>query len=183
MATLKLCTSCQKELSTDNFHKRKQSKDGFCTKCKDCQSEYYKNWSKDNKGNLRQYHRVWAKENRDIVRKNWSKWHENNREHWNQYQSDRSKKNPEQKNLYTRARYALKKNSAGSHTVSQLKEIRARQNNKCNYCGSDATKGHIDHIIPLTRCGTNYASNLQLLCVSCNTSKSNKMPWEYFNWA
>ncbi|MCP1494580.1 hypothetical protein J2Y73_004611 [Peribacillus frigoritolerans] len=33
---------------------------------------------------------------------------------------------------------------------------------------------HIDHIIPLNVFGTNDASNMQLLCESCNTSKGDK---------
>jgi 5-methylcytosine-specific restriction endonuclease McrA len=31
--------------------------------------------------------------------------------------------------------------------------------------------GHIDHVIPRARGGQNDASNLQLLCISCNTAK------------
>lgn len=33
---------------------------------------------------------------------------------------------------------------------------------------------HIDHIIPLNAYGTNDASNMQLLCDSCNTSKGDR---------
>ncbi|PGK52188.1 HNH endonuclease [Priestia megaterium] len=53
-----------------------------------------------------------------------------------------------------------------------------RDKGTCTNCGCDLTKLirlqntiHIDHIVPLELFGTNDASNFQLLCESCNTSK------------
>ena len=43
---LKRCSNCNEMKSLDNFHKRKDSKDGYNTGCKSCRSnkskEYYK---------------------------------------------------------------------------------------------------------------------------------------------
>ena len=45
---------------------------------------------------------------------------------------------------------------------------------RCNkkLIGSDAT---VDHRIPLSRGGTNEASNLQSMCRSCNSSKKDRV--------
>jgi len=46
----------------------------------------------------------------------------------------------------------------------------------CTYCGSPATEGNpltIDHIIPLTRGGTNARENLTVACYRCNRTKSD----------
>ena len=41
-----------------------------------------------------------------------------------------------------------------------------------NYSPYDPIKsGHIDHIVPRKRGGTNNESNLRLLCFSCNSQK------------
>lgn len=39
---------------------------------------------------------------------------------------------------------------------------------------SKRLNAHIDHIVPVSRGGQNNKENLQLLCVSCNTSKGAK---------
>ena len=54
----------------------------------------------------------------------------------------------------------------------------------CIYCGCRLDDNfHVDHIIPLTREGTsNWPSNLQLLCPSCNPSKGAKTHEEYLEY-
>ena len=41
----------------------------------------------------------------------------------------------------------------------------------CSYCGKEATS--IDHIVPISKGGSNDWTNLTAACLSCNTSKSN----------
>lgn len=50
---------------------------------------------------------------------------------------------------------------------------------RCYYCGGKLKKFTIDHFIPITRGGSNWPSNLVVACRPCNSSKSNKMPWEW----
>ena len=58
-------------------------------------------------------------------------------------------------------------------------EILLRDNYTCQNCGkksetlSQDIKLHIDHIIPLSKGGTNEPSNLRVLCSNCNLLKSN----------
>ena len=48
-----------------------------------------------------------------------------------------------------------------------------RDKKKCLCCGSNK-KLQIDHIIPVAKQGENKISNLQTLCASCNSRKSDK---------
>lgn len=45
----------------------------------------------------------------------------------------------------------------------------------CHYCRTalDGSTATIDHVIPLSRGGSNYANNLVLACVECNVKKGN----------
>ena len=49
-----------------------------------------------------------------------------------------------------------------------------RDGGKCVQCGS-REKLEFDHIIPVSKGGSNTYRNIQLLCESCNRSKSNKI--------
>jgi len=62
-------------------------------------------------------------------------------------------------------------------TRSQRLRILERDNYQCRDCGS---KKHlsIDHIIPVSRGGNSDDDNLQVLCMSCNTTKGNKLKGE-----
>jgi len=59
--------------------------------------------------------------------------------------------------------------------VSPGKIVAAMQksNGVCVACGTDE-RLQVDHIIPVSRGGTNDPDNLQMLCKSCNASKRDK---------
>lgn len=46
----------------------------------------------------------------------------------------------------------------------------------CAFCGAAAneSKMHIDHILPVSKGGTNDKDNLQVLCATCNLQKNNR---------
>jgi 5-methylcytosine-specific restriction endonuclease McrA len=52
-----------------------------------------------------------------------------------------------------------------------------RDNCKCRIChrSVEEIQLSIDHIIPLSKGGSNDISNLQTLCLACNKSKYNKI--------
>lgn len=49
----------------------------------------------------------------------------------------------------------------------------------CRLCGS-TEQLEVDHIIPRSRGGQSYPSNLQTLCKRCNMSKGSRVPWGQF---
>lgn len=57
-------------------------------------------------------------------------------------------------------------------------QILKRDKYRCQMCGFTAKDGatlEIDHILPVSRGGSNDASNLQVLCRDCNAGKSNNL--------
>jgi len=58
----------------------------------------------------------------------------------------------------------------GRHTPAEWRAILRKHGGKCAYCGSNQDI-HKDHIIPISRGGSDGADNIQPLCVHCNCSK------------
>ena len=72
----------------------------------------------------------------------------------------------------------------GAFTQADLHRIYDEQEGMCRYCGITLfweIDGdiHADHIIPLSRGGTNWPDNIALSCQACNLSKANKLVPEW----
>lgn len=61
-----------------------------------------------------------------------------------------------------------------SEWIPLVADILERDGGKCTYCG-DTENLTADHVVPLTRGGTNDSSNLTACCVPCNTKKGNRL--------
>lgn len=55
-------------------------------------------------------------------------------------------------------------------------EVFKRDSFKCVYCGKSAPDVvlHVDHIVPVSKGGTNEITNLVTACADCNLGKSNR---------
>lgn len=71
-------------------------------------------------------------------------------------------------------RYARQKGSEGSHTLSEWEDLKAKNNFICVKC-SQKKKLTKDHIIPISKGGSNFIKNIQPLCRNCNSKKHNKI--------
>lgn len=78
-------------------------------------------------------------------------------------------------------RYARLKGAIGTFTLDEWHDLKEKYNHKCAKCGIDESLAKLtkDHIIPLTKGGSNYISNIQPLCQSCNSSKNNKLIYNH----
>ncbi len=86
------------------------------------------------------------------------------------------------KDVYNQKTTKRQRNLDRALTKEEIDFIFKRDNNQCKICNISnldheinfGTRLHIDHIISISKGGLTTVENSQLLCIQCNSSKSNK---------
>lgn len=144
-----------------------------------------------------QRHRAWRMANIGYVRQTEAFYHALRKDEEIRKAIQWAKENPERRKdiekryrstpkgkLVSRRRDHRKHAAAGDYTEAQWLARLAFWGWRCYLCEKDwftlAPKDRtIDHVIPLSRGGTNWPSNLRPACRSCNSSKNNTLPTGY----
>ena len=129
---------------------------------------------------------AWVSTNSVKVKAGLAKWKEANRDRVRELNAAWNASHPEVMAAISRNRRARDRNADGSHTNADVKLILLSQNNQCANCKatlilSGKKKYHVDHVMPLALGGSNWPSNLQCLCQTCNLRKSSKHPDDWAN--
>lgn len=169
---------------------------GKCFSCIKEKTEKRKNWHSDwqkrNKEKCIKYSAEYRKRNPESAAKYMAKRRLERREEVleqdrKRYSKNKSKflkkgktyreNNPEVFATHARNRRALLKGSEGNHTKEEVLDLLKKQNYKCANCLKNIrTRYTADHIICLKHGGSNYISNIQILCISCNSKKGTLDP-------
>lgn len=136
----------------------------------DANRDYRKKWKKDNPDKVKKYYEDWRRKNPNY-NKDWQEAHpdfeERVRKIWR-------KENPDKIKVYN-ARARAKRAGHEENATLLEREWRALLFGfQCVYCGGKYE--HIDHLVSLTRGGTNTSENLVPACGRCNQSK-HAYPW------
>ena len=152
---MKICTKCNVIKMFECFNKDKGAKDGFDGHCKDCKRAYRLTRRKEIIAQKMAYQRA------HIAKA--TKWTD-----------DYKKRNPLKRDKWKkqagRNRRSRRVQSIGKFTSAEWEELCTLYNNKC-VCCEEIKPLTVDHVIPLSKGGTNYISNIQPLCRSCNSRK------------
>lgn len=165
--SMKSCTKCgqQKPATVEYFTRRRTAKDGLRNMCRDCCAEYHRNWQDAHPGYATAQSNKWREENPEAFRAHQYKWFV---------------ANSTRQAVARRRHRAQKYGATGDHSFNDVLLQYQAQQGKCYYCeinvGDDY---HVDHVVPLTRGGSNGPENIVIACPSCNCSKGNRLPFEW----
>lgn len=103
------------------------------------------------------------------------------RERGRKNQARYQKAHPEVKRKAQSKRRARARNAEGQFSVQEIFDLLIKQKHRCSICDCDLNiSGYqIDHKTPLSRGGSNWISNIQLLCPKDNRQKNASTDEEY----
>lgn len=176
----KLCKRCEefKPMNEEFFYKKKTNlTDGFDTYCKECAKEKAYEWILNNRKQFKKNRSKYLKGEK------YRAFLERNEDYYKNYRKEYVKNNKEKFKGYRENRLLHKNHDISSE---ELNELYAYCNSSCMYCGisekehleKHKQKLHRDHAI---NDGSDGIDNCILACRSCNTSKSDKDWFEWYN--
>ena len=170
--------------------RRYRQTDAFKEKKKGYDKKYYEK----NKGKMLQYFKDKYLSNPEKVKQSVKSWQMRNKEKVIQYKRNYVANNPGKRSA-SNANWAKKnpdirkanfnnrreRKRTGIISSERIKKLVLLQKGNCYYCGKQLSEYgfHVDHIIPLSKGGTNTNDNIQLLCPRCNLSKGSKHPVDF----
>lgn len=182
-----------------NPEKRREIDKRYLNKHSDKAQNACKNWRQQNPEKYKASYTNWRRENKERIKITAKQYRLLNKDKLQQYHYQWRKEHPEawalmraksrikhidaikakrliwvQNNRETirnanRNRRALKAGAAGKVSTQQLLDRINFFGGLCAYCG--AVYEHVDHVIPLSRGGTNWPANLRPACKTCNLKK------------
>jgi 5-methylcytosine-specific restriction endonuclease McrA len=156
-------------------------------------------WRDTNREKVRASGRTYREANREKVRADAKKRRDTNLEHHRAIGRKAYANNCEKRRAYNRAyrrahpgvqsaQVRARRNrlyqAEGSHSEAEWEALKAQYNYTCLCCRQrepDITLTR-DHVIPITKGGSDWISNIQPLCPICNSSKNNKSTDYRVNW-
>ena len=116
-----------------------------------------------------------------ILKKAKQKYRDSNKQKTSVYNRKYKQTHREKTREHSRKRRCLKLKIVGSHSIGEWELLKKQYGATCPCCGRAEPEIvlTLDHIIPLTKGGSDYIENIQPLCKSCNSKKKNRIIAKY----
>lgn len=156
-----------------------------------------------NRERIRQQSREYTEKNKEAIKARVKAYKDKNRDAIRQKERERYYRDIERERMKSKAyrlseagkissknrklRYRSRKQSnyTVKYSILQLQEHLCKFNNQCAYCcknidTDNSATYHADHFIPVSMGGANVLGNIVPTCPSCNFSKNDKDPYEWY---
>lgn len=153
----------------------------------------HRDYARSHKEDQKKRHLAWYNKNKEKKQKQNKEWARNNPKRFKEIVSEWAKNNSSKRNVstkkwknsvkgkiavseYNRKTKIKRKNIHGYHSAQQWADLKRNHNYMCVCCWKiePLIKLTRDHIVPVSKGGTDDISNIQPLCQSCNSRKKTK---------
>ena len=186
------CKECNKKYNAEQKEKRKEWWQKYKETHKEDIEKYRAEHAEEHKVKSREYYYGHKEECNERSRKYHSAHKEEAKEKMSKYRAEHKDELKNKKAEYyktergkathkasTQKRRAAKAQNGGSFSADEWEALCGLFDNKCAYCG-DSNELTADHIVPLSKGGTNNIANILPACKKCNSSKHAKGLTEWF---
>ena len=164
---------------------------------KEYTKQYLREWRKHNRERVRMHERRFYQNNKEKVL-DWNREFRKNHPDYDKklylrrkkyrqsleykvkratYDQKWSRTHREYRNYQDMIRRMRLRKVKGSFTLQDWQDLEREYNYTCSLCGrkEPEIKLTIDHIIPISKGGTNEIKNIQPLCINCNSKKGGEV--------
>lgn len=180
-----LCRECKSKRSKAwyraHLHKNRESKRKAGVIFRQRHPDFYRNWYRHNAETVAQRVSLYRSQNPERWKHYRNRWARNHQEQTRRYAAN-WRSHPHAREIvrhHARNYRAQRKGAIGSHTLSEWESLKRSCSYRCVFCGKaePLIKLTRDHILPISKGGSNFISNIQPLCGSCNSTKHNRFPF------
>lgn len=178
--TRRVCSICGRCRSLLDFMPSKPRKPirTISHVCRDCRTAASKSYREQHRERLLEQQREWNACNAERLKSYRAARYQANREEICARERERYARvaaaDPEKYRAKFHQRRAQIQSNGGTYTSEEWHILCSRYGNICLRCYAK-TKLTVDHIVPVSRGGSNSIENLQPLCRFCNATKSDKI--------
>jgi len=169
-----------REYRRSNPEKTKAAKKRDYEKHREKRLSATKKWIENNREAIKLRRKAFYDANRKRLLEEAQIYYQKNRQEILRRNDQWRQRNPEKEYIRQRRRHHRKKCvHCVAYTHSDIKQRFLDFNNECAYCGSDRALTR-DHFIPVFTGGADVISNIVCACHSCNASKRDNDPHEWY---
>lgn len=200
-STTKRCTACDTIKPLGEFNKNRTRRDGLSSQCRECARSYGRLWRAANPDAYADAIRQSKAKNPEKYRAHVQAWEQAHPEKvreakqryvdthpYGEERREYFRKRYQQNGAQMRAQHRQYQKSHRAASALKTRRYRARKGHKrihgwpalrawfgnCCLCCGAARRIEADHVVPLSKGGSDDISNIQPLCRSCNAGKATQ---------
>ena len=182
------CSGCGLSKFTTEFHRDRTKASGYHSRCTECLKPYAEQWRSQHSEYGKSYREQWKNNPPDHKPPSLINGRAPYHAKWRSqkgpiYLRDRHRRwteaNPDRYRAMcrngVRKRRILFNHGIGTHSEAEWLSLCENCAYACLRCGRDDLKLTRDHVVPITKGGSDFIENIQPLCASCNSSKGTRV--------